>query len=195
MRTFFVAFLLTSGLALAQQSVTLQPLTAKGRVSWAAYGTLGLPNLSGGLISSGWGTLFNKPPEYGPHWAGFGKRYGMRLTGSATSNTMEVSLGALWGEDPRYYRLGAGESPGSRVKNALKQAFLAHDRNGKVMPAYARYAAIPGANFLSNTWRADSEAEVSHALVRTGLGFLARITSNAFAEFWPDIKGATRRKK
>jgi hypothetical protein len=46
----------------------------------------------------------------------WGKRYAMRLTGTSTSDAMEAGLGALWGED----------------------------RNGNTVPAYARYAAIPG---------------------------------------------------
>jgi len=69
----------------------------------------------------------------------------------------------------------------------VKQAFLARDRNGKTMPAYARYAAYTGSSFLSNAWRVDSDSQASDALFRTGLGFTARMTSNLFTEFWPDI--------
>src|SRR6185295_8203376 len=113
---------------------TLPPVSTSARVKWVVVSTIGPPNLAGGLVSSGWGTLFNRPPEYGPHWEGFGKRYGMRLTGGATSNVMEAGLGALWGEDPRFHRIGSAESPGRRLKNAVKRAFLARDRNGKTMP-------------------------------------------------------------
>jgi len=111
----------------------------------------------------------------------------MRLTGIATSNTMEAGLGAIWGEDPRYPR-AAGESFGSRVGHVIKMAFLAQNRNGQTMPAFARYAAIAGNNYLSNTWRADSEATLSRATVRVGLGFLGRIAANAWDEFWPDVE-------
>jgi hypothetical protein len=157
------------------------------RVKWATLGTVGLPNLAGGVVSSGWSTLFNRPHEYGPHWDGFGKRYGIRLIDGAISNSMEAGLGAVWGEDPRYHPMRSGESPGRRIKYALKQAFLARDRNGKTMPAYARYAAYTGSGFLSNAWRVDSDSQASDALFRTGLGFTARMTSNLFTEFWPDI--------
>ena len=184
MRLVFLT-LLASGAALAQTA--LPPITNGARFKWAVISTVGPANLAGGLVSSGWGTLFNRPPEYGPHWDGFGKRYGMRLTGGSTSNAMEAGLGAIWGEDPRYHRIGSSERPGRRLKNAIKQAFLSHDRNGKSMPAYARYVAIPSSSFLSNTWRTQSETQVSDALVRTALGFTARITSNLFNEFWPDI--------
>jgi hypothetical protein len=188
----FVLVFLASGAALAQTA--LPPLTTAARFKWATASTVGAPNLAGGLFSSGWNTLFNHPKEYGPHWEGFGKRYGMRLTGGGASNAMEAGLASLWGEDPRYHRVGSVENFGRRLKNTMKQGFLARNRSGKTMPAYARYAAIPGANFLSNAWRPDSDSQASDALVRTGLGFAARITANIFTEFWPDVsKRALRR--
>jgi hypothetical protein len=110
----------------------------------------------------------------------------MRLTGTATSNTMEAGFGSMWGEDPRYFRT-EGEPFKGRVRNVVVMAFLAHNREGEIKPAYARWIAIPGSNFLSNTWRADSEATTSDALRRTLWGFFGQMGSNAFSEFWPDF--------
>lgn len=163
-----------------------RPLNGQGRLNWFAESTVGPPSLIGGTISAGWGTLFNSPKEYGPHWAGFGKRYGMRFTGVSVGNAMEASLGAIWGEDPRYIR-ATGQPFKSRVGRVVKMTFLAYDRDGRTMPAYARYIAIPGNNFLSNTWRADSEADASDAVQRTLTGFLGRMAGNAFQEFWPSV--------
>ena len=164
-----------------------QPITGKQRVQWVVASTVGPASLTGGLFSAGWGTLFNSPKEYGTHWEGFGDRYGMRLTGIAVSNVMEAGLGSIWGEDPRYTRDG-GAPFGHRIGHAAKMTFMAQNRDGKLMPAYARMIAIPGNNFLSNAWRADSEATVDRAFIRTGLGFLGRLGGNTFAEFWPDIQ-------
>jgi hypothetical protein len=76
--------------------------------------TVGPASLAGGLFSAGFGTLVDVPREYGSHWEGFGKRYGMRFTGIATGNIMEAGLGAIWREDPRYVR--SPEAPfGKRV--------------------------------------------------------------------------------
>ncbi len=172
---------------LTSSSNTPGPISAKERVRWVVESTIGPPSLAGGVFSAGWGTLFNEPEEYGPHWEGFGKRYGLRLTGIVTSNTMEAGLGALWGEDPRYVS-AAGRPFKSRVANIVKMTFAAKDRSGNLMPAYARYAAISGSNFLSNTWRPDSQATVGDASIRIGLGFLGRMGGNAFEEFWPDVR-------
>jgi hypothetical protein len=164
-----------------------QPITARQRADWFALSTFGPESVAGGVISAGWGTLFNKPREYGTHWDGFGQRYGMRLTGVSVSNAMEASLGAIWGEDPRYVR-SRSESFGGRVGHVVKMTFVAQDRQGQLRPAYARYIAISGNNFISNAWRADSEATVGNASLRTVLGFMGRMSRNAFQEFWPDVR-------
>jgi len=161
-------------------------ITAQERLKWFARSTFGPASLTGGVISAGFGTLLDRPREYGTHWDGFGDRYGIRLTGVATSNAMEAGLGALWGEDPRYPP-DNGAPFGNRVVHVVKWTFVARDRNGNTMPAYARYVATAGNNFLSNTWREPSEADNSHALERTALGFAARMAGNAFKEFWPDV--------
>jgi len=163
------------------------PITAKERIDWVVRGTIGPEGLAGELLGAGWGTLFNSPKIYGTHWEGFGDRFGMGVAGNAVSNTMEAGLGAIWGEDPRYTR-DAGAPFMSRVGHAAKMTFLAENRDGSVNPAYARFIAIPGTNFLSNTWRAPGDDTTDRAAIRTGLGFLGRFGNNTFDEFWPDFK-------
>ena len=65
--------------------------------------------------------------------------------------------------------------------------FRAYHPDGERHPAYARYVATFGNNFLSNTWRVESEADWQHALLRTAEGFGARALSNAFSEFVPEV--------
>jgi hypothetical protein len=48
--------------------------------------------------------------------------------------------------------------------------------------------AIFGTNLLSNTWRVNSEANTHDALLRSSVGFGGLMASNAFEEFWPDVK-------
>jgi hypothetical protein len=164
-----------------------EPITAKQRIQWAAWETFGPESLLTGTFTAAIGTGRDNPAEYGPHWDGFAKRYGMRFTGVASSNTIEAGLGAIWGEDPRYVR-NQNLPFKRRLGNVFVLSIMARNRQGQLMPAYARYIAIPGNNFLSNTWRVNSEATTSAALTRTGYGLLSEITSNAWTEFWPDIK-------
>lgn len=162
-------------------------IPVKQRVQWVAIETFGPESLSVGTLSAGIGTARDRPVEYGPHWDGFAKRYGMRFTGVASSNAIEASLGAIWGEDPRYVR-NQNLPFKRRVGNVFLLSFTARNREGKLMPAYARYIAIPGNNFLSNTWRVSSASTTNAALMRTLYGVLGEIGSNAWAEFWPDVK-------
>jgi hypothetical protein len=163
------------------------PITPGQRLEWFITQTFGPVHLLGaGIFSAGIGTALDHPKEYGPGWQGFADRFGMRLTGVSTGNAMEASIGAIWGEDPRYFR-EPDRSFGGRVGNIVKQTFLARHRDGHFEPAYARYIAVPGNNFLSNTWRVHSESGNTDALERTGEGFAGRMASNAWEEFWPSI--------
>jgi len=169
------------------------PITAEGRLRWFVRATVGPKSLVGGVFSAGYGTAANHPHEYGTHWEGFGQRYGMRLTGVSTGNAMEASVGALWGEDPRYFHT-VHQSIGRSALNIIDLTFRDYHRDGERHPAYARYIATFGNNFLSNTWRAHSEADWRHAMLRSSEGFGARCVSNAVSEFVPQLWRKVRRR-
>ncbi len=162
------------------------PITAEGRLQWFTRATIGPRSLLAGVFSAGYGTATNNPHEYGTHWDGFGQRYGMRLTGISTGNAIEASLGAVWGEDPRYFHT-VHQPFGARVKNIVDLTFRAYHPDGERHLAYARYVAVFGNNFLSNTWRVQSEADTQHALIRTAEGFGGRALSNTVSEFVPEL--------
>ncbi len=173
-------------ISLAGEEVSC-PISIQQRFHWVVKSAVGPESLTAGLFLAGIATGRDTPEEYGPHWDGFGKRYGMRLTGIATSNVLEAGFGSLWNEDPRYFR--ATDQPvKSRIQNILVMTFAARRADGSLAPAYARYIGKTGSNFLSNTWRAGSVSSVNDACVRTILGFVGRMGSNAFAEFWPDAR-------
>jgi hypothetical protein len=168
-------------------------ITGKERAEWFVLSTAGPASLAGGLFSAGLGTALDKPAEYGPHWEGFGKRYGMRLTGVSTGNLMEAGLGAAWGEDPRYFHT-IDRPFGRRVENIVDLTFRAYRPDGERHLATARYAATVGNNFLSNLWRTESEADWQHALIRTAEGFGGRALSNTVSEFLPEVWGKIRHR-
>jgi len=161
------------------------PLTLSERYKWAARSSVQPARMFGYAVSSALSTGTNHPQEYGPHWDGMAKRFGIRAASGATGTMMEASIGALWAEDPRYVR-SAGQPLKHRMLNVVKQTFLARNREGDFMPAYARYISVPANSFMSNAWRADSEANARHATLRIPMSFLSRAIGNAFTEFWPD---------
>jgi hypothetical protein len=171
-----------------------QVMTAEDRVNWVAMGTIGPRAVIGNTLTAGWSTYRNSPHEYGSNWSGFGQRYGIATATGAVSNTIEAGLGSLWGEDPRYVRQ-TGATVHGRLKSIVTQTFMARNANQHLMPAYARYIAIPSSQLISNNWRVDREATMGDAAVRTGLSFVGRMASNAVSEFWPDIHRMFSRDK
>jgi hypothetical protein len=169
-------------------------MTREERFRWFAKATVGPRSLGVGVLRAAWGTARNNPEEYGPHWDGFAKRYGMRFTGLATSNAIEAGLGSLWGEDPRYPEAVQG-TVSNRVGRAAKMTLFAGRDDGSIAPAYARYAAISGSAFLSSTWRVESDSSATSALRRTGVGFGGRFVGNLISEFWPDARRKVFRRE
>lgn len=176
-----------SAVAFGDNAAGYQPITGRQRLRWFVKSTLGPPSLAAGVFTAGIGTAANSPREYGPHWGGFGKRYGMRLSSVATANATQAALGALWGEDPRYFP-ATGQPFKERIKNVVVLTFVARRPDGDLAPAYARHIGNVGGNFLSNTWRADSHSGAGDAFQRAALGVAGKMGSNAFAEFWPSVR-------
>jgi hypothetical protein len=170
-----------------QAKTAYVPITLEQRLKWFVRSTAGVESLVfAGPISAGWGTAFHHPPEYNTSWEGFGQRYGMRLTGVSTGNAMEASLGAIWGEDPRYFRT-EGQPFKKRVVNVLDLTFRAYRDDGERHFAYARLAGNVGNNFLSNTWRVPSQSNAGDASIRVLEGIGGKAVGNAAYEFFPQL--------
>ena len=170
-------------------SALYQPIGGSQRAHWYLRNTGGAA-IGGSIISAGWATAWGTPREYPATWEGFGKRYALSISGVAIANGAEVGLGALWGEDPRFFRKGGNLSDdfGSRLNHVLLSTVTATNRRGERMPAYARFLAIPGSSVLQNQWRPESQSSGKEALLRTLYGFLGRMSANAIREFLPDLR-------
>jgi hypothetical protein len=184
----------TSATVGVSSSDAARPITAKQRAQWAVSNTLGPQAIIGEAFSAGLGTWRDKPTEFGSHWDGFGKRASADLSEAAVSHTMEAGLGAIWGEDPRYFR-DAGAPFKNRLAHVFVMTFVARNRDGNLMPAYARFIAIPSSSALANTWRPESERSVGNVGARIGLGVLGRMGADAYTEFWPDVRQLIFRRK
>jgi hypothetical protein len=170
-----------------------QPIRGTERAQWYLLNTGGAA-IGGSVLSAGWSTAWDNPREYPATWEGFGKRYALSISGVAIANGAEASLGALWGEDPRFVRKGGNLSDDfrSRVTHVLLSTVTATNRRGQRMPAYSRFLAIPGSNLLQNQWRPESQSSGKEVILRTLYGFLGRMSANAIREFLPDLRRARR---
>jgi len=170
------------------------PITSAQRVDWAVDGTIGTRSLTVvGPLATAWQTAFNTPEEWGRGFSGIAKRYAQREADVAISNTIEAGLGALWGEDPRYIPSGRkGIWP--RARYAMKTVFLAQGRDGRLRPAWGRYAGNTLNNLIENSWLPPSMTTGRQTALRSGLGMLGRLGGNAWEEFWPDVVRRFRKK-
>jgi hypothetical protein len=203
MGTRFSLFLAGAVVAAAQISSPLvaparipdyQAITAGERIHWMFSKGMGPSALAAAAVTTALETSTDSPEEYGSHWSGYAKRNALQLSARATSSVMEAGLGSLWGEDPRYFRT-SGKPAMSRVSNVVRMAFMAHDRNGHEMPAYARFVAVPGSILLTNMWRPDSQTQTRDTVNRISFTFMTRILGNAVSEFGPDLRNRFSKKK
>ena len=192
------AFALLVPVALSGQTNSYAPhteITPQQRMQWVIERTVMPTNILGDAIGAGIGTGFDMPKELGSHWTGFEKRYINSMATGMVQDSIEAGIGAAWREDPRYFRAGEGTSLGGRLGHAAKMTFYANRSTGGTQLAYARFIAIPAANALSNTWRPESETDMGHLALRTGMGFAAHFSGNIWTEFWPDVKKKVFRVK
>jgi len=171
----------------AEQTTIYVPPTAADRLKWTINGTVGGSSIATGVLVGSWNTAWNLPSEWGRSWEGFGKRFAAREAQITISNAIESSLGAAWGEDPRYFR---SDRTGlwARTAYATRSVFVAPRRNGRMAPAWARYFGAIGSNLIANTWLPPGSTTTSQNLRRIGNGFLGRVVGNVWQEFWPDVR-------
>jgi hypothetical protein len=164
------------------------PVDPAQRMTWIIDGTIGPRSLFiVGPLATAWETGFNMPSEWQRSWSGFGKRYAQREADVAISNTIEAGLGAIWGEDPRYIPSGR-RGIGPRARYAIKTTFLAQRRDGRLAPAWGRYAGNVVNNLIENTWLPPSATRPGQTVLRSAFGLLSRLGGNAWEEFWPDVR-------
>ncbi len=171
------------------------PITTAERVHWIVDGTIGPESLFiVGPLSPAWQTAWNTPEEWGQGWSGFGKRYAQREADVAISNTIEAGLGAIWGEDPRYIP-SARKGIWPRARYALKTSVLAQGRDGRLRPAWGRYAGNTLNNVIENAWLPPSQTTAAQTALRSGMGIVSRMGGNLWDEFWPDVVRLIKKRR
>ena len=178
--------------ASAPEAVVYTPITNLERMDWIIDGTIGVRSLGVGVLAAGWQTGFNTPDEWGSGRQGFAKRYLQREADVAISNSLEAGLGALWGEDPRYIP-SRRQGLWPRVRYAMKTVVLAQRRDGRLAPAWGRFAGNVFNNVIENAWLPPSVTTPGQTAVRSANGLAGRLLGNLWDEFWPDVRKRLRR--
>ena len=136
----------------------------------------------------------NDPSAWGPHWAGFGKRFLSNQGQFVIQNSLSAIGNGLLGYEPRYDRCRCdGFWP--RLRHATVRNFITYDRTEtRRRLQIPLYLGAFGAGVIQGTWIPNHDLLTTGArgvVTQVGFGILA----NSAGEFWPEIERIWKRKK
>ena len=129
----------------------------------------------------------NHDAPFGQGAAGYGKRFGAAYADQASFRFFkDFAYPSLFGEDPRYYRLGHG-SGGKRFLHAIDHAFVAHRDNGNRMFNFSEWLGTASAVSLSNVYHPGNERGFVPSAEKVGINVGSDMGFDVLREFWPEI--------
>ena len=178
---------LAPGATPLSQSLVWRPMTTSDRIDWYLDRTTGRGAILRGLAVTGWATLRDVPKEWNQDADGFAARFAHRAARVTIANSVQLGLGFVLKDDPRYYR-APEKGIGGRVTNAVVSTFTVRNSTGNLAPAYSRFAGIGVSNVISKTWLPPSQNSWGDVGIRSGAQLGGQVGFNLLREFWPDIK-------
>ncbi len=133
--------------------------------------------------------------SYGPGLEGYGKQYAASFADTVAGSLLTSgALPSAFGQDPRYYRRGAG-SAGARAAYAASRVFVAYGDNGRSRFNAAEVIGATGVATMSNLYYPRDRRSVGDTVGRLGYQLLWDALANELQEFWPDISRKLRRRR
>lgn len=127
-------------------------------------------------------------PTFGQGAAGYGKRYAAGMADRASSDFFHTFLfPVVFRQDPRYYRLGEGNSGRQRFAHALTHVFVAQSDSGGQMFNFSEWLGTASAKALSNTYHPGNSRGVGPAAARIATSVGSDIGFDVLREFWPEV--------
>jgi len=146
-------------------------------------------------FSAGVGQAEDSPPEWQGGAAGYFRRFGAGYADTADGNLWgNAILTSWWHEDPRYYRMGSGNTM-KRFFWAAGSSFWCKRDSGTWGPNYANVIGNLIGGAIANSYYPPSQrgvdATFEHSASVTAYGILGA----ELIEFWPDIERHYTRKR
>ena len=130
----------------------------------------------------------NSPKEYGQGAEGFGKRYGAGFADGLTAGVLITGVyPSLLRQDPRYYRLGEGNSS-HRTGYALTRILVTRQDSGRKVLNFSEILGSFSSSALAVTYYPKSQRNFSDVAERAGIQFAFDAGFNVLKEFYPDIE-------
>jgi len=147
--------------------------------------TFGRRAIAGSAGFAAFGTLRNRPHEWGRGGAGFGKRLASGFATHLVDNSIRYGVGSIRHEDLDYHR-SEKRGFGARLKHALVSTVVTHKRTtGKRMVAAGNISGAFGSGVISRAWQPASTGSLASGIGTGGLILGARAGTNVAREFWP----------
>ena len=146
-------------------------------------------------VVSGIGQARNSNPGFGQGWQGYGKRYGSSYADTFDGNFWgNAVLPAVFHEDPRYFRKGAGSFPSRFLYSASSTVWCRRD-TGKWGPNYANVLGNLIAGGISNAYYPADDRGVGKTFNGAATVTAEGVVGAELIEFWPDILHHFRKKR
>src|SRR4051812_5061198 len=107
-------------------------------------------------------------------------------------STVRYGVGAMHGEDPRFYRSGK-EGFRARTGFVLSHTFVTQMDDGGTSIAAGRLTGAFAGNTLQSYMRVRNEDPIRNGITNAGITLGADAAFRMVREFWPDIKKKLRR--
>jgi hypothetical protein len=134
------------------------------------------------------------PDQWG-HGAthGLGKRAASEYGQVASENLIESEVQRLHKEDPRYFRRGQGNLF-RRTWHVVENTVVVHSTDGGRTVSLALPAAAYGSWAIAMRW-SPADLRTTGSFFHWGSSnVVMKMAGNFVREFWPDVKGALRRR-
>jgi hypothetical protein len=167
------------------------PLDLKGKRDYFLKATFSPEAIGRIAFTSGFSQLGGSE-TWGSGVGGWGHRVGARYAEHVTRRTITFGIGALRGEDPRFFRSNK-DSFWARTAFQLKRTVTVQMDNGGTSVAVGKLAGTFGANAISAYWDPRRPDPLKHGLTSTGISLGTDFATRMVREFWPDMKRLFRR--
>ncbi len=178
--------------ALRKPAAEWRPMTGREKFRYYLKSTYGPEAGAYYAASAGLKQMKDGVPEWGQGAEGYGKRLASSVGRRAVKYSIQMGLGALLGEDPRYLR---SDQSGvwRRALYAAGSTLVAQKDGGGRRPAYSRFIGAFGASYISRQWHPESYRTTGEYLSSGAISIGMDAAKNILKEFWPDIRRKMRR--
>ncbi len=184
--------MLPSQPGILQSTVTAKQLSVRDKFQLRVVETFGIRGFIGSAVGAGIAQWDDVPAKWGGGAGGFGFRYGSSFGNAVSRQVFAFGLDSALHEDSRYFpSTESGFVP--RVKNVMKQVFIAKKDDGTATFAYSRVISAFGAGQLVNAWQPQTNNSVGHGLTRGSLSLAGDFAYFAMQEFFPFTRNSVFR--